>query len=415
MTRLSGRSVGVAAQRVSERTRQKLLALLKGDHPDPGRFVSRLREVRTIDDVHAFAEAIRLLVNLDLREAEAEAVLGEVLRHREAMTSALGRDPGLRVAAVDYLSNVDRRLVNPKILEMSEFERTQRSAATDPLTRLYNRRFFREALDREVRRGRRYGLSLSLAMMDLDDFKKINDVYGHLFGDVVLQRVARLVRRSIREADVACRYGGEEIAVILPETDRLGANAVAIRIRGRVETSFREEPTGGRTVPLTLSGGIATYPEDGLEPEALVARADEALYIAKREGKNRITLHHRERRRWVRYPARPEARIRMECGEGRAGQPAMAVNLSRSGALLETRGPHPPASPVVLFMGRDGDGDRDRDWVVRGRIVRIEPTSPSTDGFRIGVAFDQPVPEECLLVQAAAVRHPLRAARGAGR
>ncbi len=401
----------MAAQRMSERTRQRMLALLKGDHPDPGRFLSRLRELRSLDEVQAFAEAIRLLVNLDLAEPEAETVLGEVLRHREAMSTALGRDPGLRVAAVDYLSNVDRRLVNPKILEMSEFERTERSAATDPLTRLHNRRSFREALDREVRRGRRYGLSLSLAMLDLDDFKAINDLYGHLFGDVVLQRVARLVRRSIREADVACRYGGEEIAVILPETDRLGAHAVASRIRVRVETSFREEPTGGRAVPLTLSGGIATYPEDGLEPESLVARADEALYLAKRDGKNRITMHHRERRRAIRYPARPEARIRVECGGG-DGHPAVALNLSRNGALLETSDLHPPASPIVLFMGRDGSGGRDPDWVVRGRVVRVEPRAPSADGFRIGVAFDQPVPEECLLVQAAAMRHPLRAARG---
>ncbi len=405
----------MAAQRVSDRTRQKLLALVKGDRPDPGRFVSRLKEIRALEDVQAFAEAVRLLVNLDLPEPEGEAVLGEVLRHREAMTAALGRDPGLRVAAVDYLSNVDRRLVNPKILEMSEFERTERSAATDPLTRLYNRRFFREAIDREVRRGRRYGLSLSLAMLDLDDFKAINDLYGHLFGDLVLQRVARLVRRSVREADVACRYGGEEIAVILPETERLGAYAVATRIRARVESSFREEPTGGRAVPLTLSGGIATYPEDGLEPEVLVARADEALYIAKRDGKNRITLHHRERRRWVRYPARPEARIRLECGEEGLGHPAMAVNLSRNGALLETSGKHPPVSPIVLFLGGDEEGAPNRDWIVKGRIVRIEPRSPAAQGFRIGVAFDQPVPEECLLVQAAAVRQPLRAARGAVR
>ncbi|MBZ5640270.1 MAG: GGDEF domain-containing protein [Acidobacteriia bacterium] len=377
--------------------------------------MNRLRELRNLDEVQAFAEAVRLLAHLDLPENEAEALLGDVLKHRETMGRALGRDPGLRVAAVDYLSNVDRRLVNPKIVEMSEFERTERSAATDSLTRLYNRRAFRESLDREVRRGRRYGLCLSLAMLDLDDFKQVNDLYGHLFGDVVLQRVARLVRRSIREADVACRYGGEEIAVILPETERLGAYAVAGRIRERIEVSFREEATSGRKVPMTLSGGIAAYPEDGLEPDSLVARADEALYLAKRGGKNRITLYHRERRRWVRYPARPETRVLMESGEVGAGRPAMALNLSRSGMLLETAEPVLPASSVVLVMGRKAGDTADGDWVVRGRVVRVEPRPSAALGFRIGVAFDQPVPEECLLVQAAAVRQPLRAARGTGR
>jgi diguanylate cyclase (GGDEF)-like protein len=405
----------VAAQRVSERTRQKLLALLRGDHPDAGRLMGRLREVRSLEEVSACAEAVRLLVHLDLAESDAEAVLAEVLRHREEMGRALGRDPGLRVAAVDYLSNVDRRLINPKIVEMSEFERTERSAATDPLTRLYNRRYFRDALDRETRRGRRYGLSLSLALLDLDDFKRVNDLYGHLFGDMVLQRVARLVRRTIREADVACRYGGEEIAVILPETERLGAYSVANRIRERIEAAFREEPTGGRDVPLTVSGGIATYPDDGIEPDLLVARADESLYIAKREGKNRITPYHRERRRFLRYPARPEARIRVECGDEGARHPAMALNLSRSGALLETTDPLPSKSPVVLFLGDDDRGPKGRDWVVRGRVVRVEPRAPASTGFRVGVAFDQPMAEECLLVQAVALRQPLRAARGAGR
>jgi diguanylate cyclase (GGDEF)-like protein len=403
------------AQRVAERTRQRLLALLRGDHPDPGRFMSRLRELRALEEIPAFAETVRLLVHLEVPDDEAEALLGEVLKHRDTMGRALGRDPGLRVAAVDYLSNVDRRLVNPKIVEMSDFERTERSAAIDPLTRLYNRRSFRDALDREVRRSRRYELGLSLAMLDLDDFKRVNDLYGHLFGDVVLQRVARLVRRSIREADVACRYGGEEIAVILPETERLGAYAVANRIREKIETSFRDEVTGGRSVPMTLSGGLSTYPEDGLEPDVLVARADEALYIAKRGGKNRITPYHLERRRWVRYPAGPHARIRLDSSDEGASLSAMALNLSRSGALLETSEPVLPASPIVLFLAGNADDPKARDWVVPAHVVRVEPTSSASTGFRVGVAFDQPMTEECLLAQAAAVRQPLRAARGSER
>jgi hypothetical protein len=93
----------------------------------------------------------------------------------------------------------------------------------------------------------------------------------------------------------------------------------------------------------------------------------------------------------------------------------MALNLSRSGALLETSDPLPSKSPVVLFLGRDDRGPEGRDWVVHGRVVRVEPRSPAATGFRIGVAFDQPMAEECLLVQAAAVRQSLRAARGAGR
>ncbi len=401
---------------MGERARQRLAALLRTDRPEPDRWLNRIREIGALEGIPSFAETVRLLTHLDLPDGEARDLLGEVLRHRERLTGSLGRDPGLRVAAIDYLSNVDRRLVNPKIVEMSEFERTAKSACTDPLTRLYNRRFFRDALDREVRRSRRYGVGLSLVMFDIDDFKRINDAFGHLFGDLALENVGRLIRRCVREADVACRYGGEEFALILPETERLGAHAVAARIRTRVESRFASEPTGGRLVPITVSGGISTYPEDGLDPDVLVSRADEALYLAKRAGKNRITLFHHERRRWVRFPARGGARVRVE-GEGEGGAlRATAVNVSRSGVLLETADPFPPASPVRIHLGRGEEGSRSEGWDVPGRVVRIESASGPRSGFRIGVAFDRLVPEECLAAQAEGARRPAaRAGRGGAR
>ncbi len=398
--------------RLSERMRQRLLSLLKSDRPDAEQWMKRLREIRTLEDIRACAETLRLLTHLDLPEVDAERVLLEILKHRDTMAGALGRDPGLRVAAVDYLCNVEHRLANPKIVEMSEFERTVRSAATDPLTRIYNRRFFEEALDREVRRSRRYGLRLSVVMLDLDDFKRVNDAHGHLFGDLVLQHVARLVRRAIREADVACRYGGEEFAVILPETDRLGAHAVAMRTRGRVESAFRDEPVAGRHVALTLSGGIGTYPDDGQEPHLLVRRADEALYLAKRSGKNRITVYYRERRRCVRYPAHPSATVRIESSDEKTSQSASALNLSRSGVLLETVESYRPSESVRLMLGRGGPASRSPEWAVNGRVVRIVPAPEVSGCFHVGIDFEEPVPEECFVGQICGARQPLRAARG---
>jgi diguanylate cyclase (GGDEF)-like protein len=385
----------VAPTPLAERTRDRLLALLADDRPDADRLTARLREIRSLDDVAAFSSALTLLVHLDVGEAEAEKLMQDVLRHRTEMQRALRRDPGLRVAAVDYLSNVERRLTNPKIVELSLFEQTERSAVTDPLTGLFNRRFFGTAMEREVRRSRRYRLSFSLVLLDLDHFKQVNDAYGHLFGDVVLQRAARIVRQSIREADVGCRYGGEEFAVILPETDRLGARAVGERIRGRIEESFASHPIRGRDVPLTISGGIACHPEDGQTTESLLARADEALYLAKGSGRNRVALHHVERRLSARFPVTSPVSARLLRVEAGAQARAHAVNLSLGGVLVETEASFRPPDPVrVLLEGEPAEAGA--GWEIDGRVVRVERGSGSTGAFRVGIAFARPVPMDCL-------------------
>ena len=218
----------------------------------------------------------------------AEQLLGELQQHREKLGAALGRDPGLQVAAIDFLSNVRRLISSPTVIEYAQLERTERSAMTDPLTTMFNRRYFDSALEIEVRRSRRYSLGMSLLLLDLDFFKSVNDIYGHVFGDLVLRRAGQVVRRAVRESDVACRFGGDEFAVILPETDRLGAYAVAERIRRRIESRFANTPLEGRLVAMTASGGLAVFAEDGAAGEKLVERADQALYQAKRDGRNLV-------------------------------------------------------------------------------------------------------------------------------
>jgi len=387
--------VGVSG--LADRTERRLLALLAEDRPDRRTFPDRLRKIGALQGVPAFSAAMQLLAQLRLSDTVAERVLSKILEHRERLTRALGRDPGLRVSAADYLHNVEQRLTNPMIIERSQFEETERSAVTDPLTGLYNRRFFASTFEREVRRGRRYGMTLSLIMLDLDGFKEVNDEYGHLFGDLVLRRVAKLVRRAIRESDTPCRYGGEEFAVILPETDRLGAYAVAERVRRRVVRSFAERTTGGRGVAMTVSGGIASFPEDGEVLEDLVHRADESLYRAKALGKDRIALHPSERRGEVRYPARASAHLEVGAVSGSEWLPVLALNLSRTGALVATPAPFRPLEAVRVALTAGGREDGRRRWLVQGRIVRVQPRP--AEGHHIGIAFDQPLPESCLRSQ----------------
>ncbi len=192
----------------------------------------------------AVAPLLRLLTQLDFEEADARAHWNGILRHRRELTSRLGREASVQLAALDYFQNLAAVMKNPKVVEMGTFLATERSAITDGLTGLYNRPFFDASLRRELKRARRYGLSFSLAMLDLDDFKMVNDRYGHLVGDDALGRFSDVIRASVREIDVACRYGGEEFAIILPETSRTGAYIVSERIRVDAKEAFDRNPPG---------------------------------------------------------------------------------------------------------------------------------------------------------------------------
>jgi diguanylate cyclase (GGDEF)-like protein len=167
-------------------------------------------------------------------------------------------------------------------------ETVQRQAVTDELTGLFNHRRFQEVMTAEVERVRRFNQELGLIMFDIDNFKRVNDTYGHLQGDVVLKEVARVLRESSREIDEPARYGGEEMAVALPQTGLEGAYEFAERVRQRIEGLQLPLLEGEGTLRVTASFGVASLPHSAkTDKDALVAAADAALYRAKRSGKNR--------------------------------------------------------------------------------------------------------------------------------
>ena len=340
--------------------RHALLRLLEANPPDEEKLLARF-ESRRKDGDAVYSAILYILTHLSFSEAEAERHWRRIRRHREALRKDFHRDVGLRVALLDYFVNVSRELKNPKVIEISIYESTARSAVTDGLTGLFNHSYFLSALRRETQRSKRYGLKLSLAMLDLDDFKSLNDTHGHLAGDEVLMKTASLMTQSLREVDIAARYGGEEFALILPDTPRLGAFVVADRIRSRVDEHFRRRKSGPT---VTMSGGVATFPDDAADLEQLIKRADEGLYRSKAEGKNRVTVSGGDRRLHPRVTVAHRVTVRTE-GPAAA---ARARNLSEGGLLVSFARPVPVGTPLDLTLrprGRDPVG-------VRGEVVRVE-------------------------------------------
>jgi len=171
------------------------------------------------------------------------------------------------------------------------YKMVEKLAVTDSLTGLYVRRYFYERLDEELQRSKTYKFEFAFIMVDIDDFKKCNDTYGHMVGDVVIKEIARMIRESVREIDIVGRHGGEEFAIALPETGLESARQVAQRLRKKVEDSvFRAYD---EKLKLTISVGLAIYPGDALELNDIIDKADQALYEAKNSGKNVVCEYKR--------------------------------------------------------------------------------------------------------------------------
>lgn len=173
------------------------------------------------------------------------------------------------------------------------YEKTRKMTISDELTSTYNYRYFQIRLREEINRASRYKFPLALMMIDLDNFKKYNDTCGHLKGDEILKRVADIINKNIRLIDILCRYGGDEFAVILPNTEVVSTSvlSVAERVRKKVEEAGFEFGKGKKKFKISLSVGVAFYPREAKDVKELVNLADKAMYEAKKAGGNKSVIY----------------------------------------------------------------------------------------------------------------------------
>ena len=323
---------------------------------------------------------LNIFTQLDFGDREAETIWQEMVRHRQQMMKAMNRPINLTTAICDYMLTVREELIHPKIVELNLCEQTNHNCKCDSLTGLYNRSYFEEVLKNEASRCKRYRSEFSIAFFDLDDFKSINDTHGHQFGDQVLKSVAQLVQSEKRTEDIAARFGGEEMILLLPGTSKSSAVILAERIRRTIETmnlNFKGNP-----VSVTVSGGVATFPLDTDIETEIVECADRALYRAKKQGRNRIVLFSEEKRHNYRMDLIGPIKVQ-ELGMKTNQLPALGrmKDLSLSGVLFES---HKSLSRGSRIQVEVPLASREQPLVMVGRVTRSEPSGSS---YNVGATF----------------------------
>jgi diguanylate cyclase (GGDEF)-like protein len=330
--------------RLSSAVADRIVGLLEEAPRTPEGWGEAMARLERESGPDVYAVLLFVLTQLDFPTDRAQEHWLRILRQWEDLNRCVPEKVDLRVAVLQYFQRRQRKLHNPAIVEIKILRRTQDSAIYDELTRLYNFRCFQDRVVSEARRSARYDTPLSLLMIDVDDFKAFNDSRGHLAGNVALRRLASVLRRGVREVDVASRYGGEEFAILLPSTPKLAALKLGEKLRRAVEKAGigRSEKTGaGR--PLTVSIGVASVPGDAGTAEELVDRADRALYIAKSMGKNCVRPFSDERREWSRLDASLPGRFSVLERDSHA---LTTLNVSEGGVLFRCQ----QALPVGAFV-----------------------------------------------------------------
>ncbi len=305
----------------------------------------------------------RAIAHLDLQESQCVQLWDEMLLRRRELSENLGRQVALKTALMDVLASAGLFRV-PVVIEYDELKTLQLNAVTDPLTGLYNRRVFAEAFEKELNRARRYSSPLGLVILDLHRFKEVNDKHGHPRGDDVLRAAAATLKKALRTSDSAFRIGGDEFALLLPQTDA----EQALALSRRVETVFIEmiHPLQ-LSVGVSMDHGVATFPQDGEQADQLIRVADERLYRLKHANHGKSAANGGTRAESAPTPPAPAATPPERLApppkpisiESKRPPERPESNLEAAApprvAEISTHAPAPPSGPHVYTIQRKAE------------------------------------------------------------
>ena len=363
----------------TSKLKQKLISLLERERKF-NYFTSEINEILASDlkDL-LYSKSLELFINLSFEENEAKNHWENIIKNIDFMKSQLNREIGLRVAIVDYFINHTEMMKEPIVVEMRVFKENEKLALVDSLTGLFNKRYYDIAVRKEYKKALRFNQIFSLFLLDLDDFKKVNDTKGHLFGDEVLANFGQFLSYSSREEDIICRYGGEEFIVILPETTGDGALMYAERLRKRL----KEEVFFKKHI-ITFSGGISTFPYNGKDLEDLFKSVDKSLYAAKYNGKDCIIKSTGDKRRFKRFNR--TWKIQYQCLSDSFDEPqfeeVITQDISIGGLRFESKADLKIDSPILLKLGIPVNDE----ILVSGKVMWVKRIDKEL--FSYGIKFN---------------------------
>jgi len=261
----------------------EMISAFAGDRELSAEETTLLRKLKKERGKEFFSDILFVLTHQHYSPKDAMKLWNAIIQHNHQISEKLGRNFGIAASALDYLSNIRDQLESPVVISEPKITTIADVALKDELTHLFDYSTFLSKLETEITRYKRYRTEFSLIMIDIDDFKLINDTYGHQEGDKILGQLSSTMLEVTRGLDICARYGGEEFAVILPQTGSAKASALAERLRKRAAHKLKRRK-------VTISLGVATCPKDAKSAKSLIKKADTALYNSKRKGKNCITV-----------------------------------------------------------------------------------------------------------------------------
>jgi diguanylate cyclase (GGDEF)-like protein len=364
----------------SQELQNSILDCLQNYTQDETELINQLDQSLKKEGMQAYSIFFQILTHINFPPEKAKEHWIQLIEHYANLKKILNRNVNLRTAACDYFCSIDGSLVNPKLIEINVYDEEIKTSRIDFLTGLYSRSYFDKTFKIELKRAQRHKSDISIIFFDLDDFKQVNDTYGHLVGDYVLKKVAEIILANQREEDTTARYGGEEFVMIMPHTNSIQAIIFAERVRQKVEASVFT--VDNHNVTITISGGISTFPKNGDKIKSLLKAADSALYSAKNSGKNEIVVYTKENRKYLRIDFLEDVDIERSNSHKIFDRNLQSKNLSKNGILFENNHSLDIGTRLKIKIPID---ETSEPLVIDGIVARVELYENGK--YDIGVSF----------------------------